>query len=144
MTEQDLAGLLARASYPGMSAVESEVTRAWLGRHGLEYDRVEFQVRLGAGIDPGPGQPEYIRQLGRELWAKRADVVAITGAAVTIVEVKERITPGAVGQLLVYRDLYRREHPGAATIRLLTIGRGAVTDLIETFTAQGVEIEVYP
>lgn len=144
MTEADLAGLLARARYPGMSDVESEVTRAWLGRHGAEYDRVDFQVRLGAGIDPGPGNPEYIRQLGRDLWAKRADIVAITGLDVTIVEVKERITPGAIGQLLVYRDLWRREHPETTAIRLLTIGRGAVTDLVETFQAQGVEIEVYP
>jgi len=140
----NLPRLLDQIQYPGMTFVESEITRAWLQQHGDEFESLEFNVRLGAGVELGEEYGEETRRDATMLSQKRADIVAIARGVVTIVEVKVRIGLPALGQLIGYRELWRRDHPDAGFIRLLAIGRSAVSDVDLVFRAQGVEIETFP
>jgi hypothetical protein len=135
---------LDQLQYPGMTYVESQITRAWIQKHGAEYESIDFNVRLGAGVGLGEDYDDATRRDATLLSQKRADVVAIRAGVVTIIEVKVRIGLPALGQLLGYRELWRREHRDAGFIRLLAIGRSAVSDVDIVFRAQGVEIETFP
>jgi hypothetical protein len=140
----NLTRLLDQIQYPGMTYVESEITRAWLKTHGAEYESIDFNVRLGEGVQLAGEWDDSTRRAATMLSQKRADIVALRAGVVTIVEVKVRIGLPALGQLIGYRELWRREHPDAGFIRLLAIGRGAVEDVDLVFRSQGVEIETFP
>jgi len=144
MPPPNLAILLVQMQYPGMTYVESEITRAWLNRHGPEYDSIEFNYRLGDGADVGQEYPAEIQRMARLLTQKRADIVARKGDQVELVEVKIRIAFPVIGQLLGYRSLWKRQHPELPVARLLAIGRSVVPDLGPIITEQGIDIECFP
>lgn len=136
--------LLVQLQYPGMSYVESEITRAWLRAHGAEYDRIEFNFRLGKGLEVGDEYDAATRRAAELLTQKRADIVTWQSGYVTLIEVKVRIAFPTIGQLLGYRVLFRQQHPDQPVTRLLAIGRSVVHDSAEVLTELGVDIETYP
>jgi len=107
---------------PAFIGVESAIATAWLNEHYLDYDTVNFNVRLGQGPALPPGSPDYIKKFVRASHAKRADMILLAGNVATIVEVKLRIGASALGQLTVYRHLYLEENPDVKTVNLIAIG----------------------
>lgn len=144
MPPPNLGQLLVQIQYPGMSYVESEITRAWLNRRGAEYDEIRFNVRMGAGVDPGQEYAPEIRVMAEKLTQKRADIVGRAGDQVDLVEVKVRIAFPVIGQLIGYRALWQRDHPELPVRRLLAIGRSVVPDAAEIIEGQGIGIETFP
>jgi hypothetical protein len=144
MPPLNLGQLLVQIQYPGMTYVESEITRAWINRHGAEYDEIAFNVRIGVGVDPGEEYTEEIRRMATLITQKRADITARAGDVHTLIEVKIRIAFGVIGQLIGYRELYKRIHPEAAAIKLLAIGRDVVPDAADIIQDQGIAIETFP
>jgi hypothetical protein len=144
MPPPNLGQLLVQLQYPGMTFVESEITRAWLNRRGAEYDAIDFNVRMGDGVLLGEEHSAEIRRMATLLTQKRADIVARQGDQITLVEVKVRIAFPVIGQLIGYRELYRKDHPEAVAIKLLAIGRSVVQDAGEIIEAQGIRIETFP
>ncbi|MCL6552928.1 MAG: hypothetical protein K6W08_07390 [Firmicutes bacterium] len=140
----DLGRLLVQIQYPGMTFVESDIARAWINRHGPEYDEISFNVRLGEGIDPGSDYADEIRRMARLVTQKRADMVARVGDQVDLVEVKVRIAFPVLGQLIGYRGLWEREHPELRVRRLIAIGRAVVPDMEQIIRDTGIEIELFP
>lgn len=140
----NLGLLLSQIQLPGLTFVESDVAKAWLNAHGAEYDRIDFNVRLGEGTDPGEEYGADIRDLSKLLTQKRADIVAQIGGQVDIIEVKVRVAFGALGQLLGYRNLWRTGHPELPVRRLIAIGRSVVPDCQATHDEYGVVIQTFP
>ncbi len=136
--------LLVQIQYPGMTHVESEITRAWLRARGAQYDSVEFNVRLGEGAALQGLWSDETRRMALLLSQKRADAIARQGEVVEIVEVKVRAGLAAVGQLRGYRALYLREHPATIDVRLLVIARSCDPDSAYVYSAEGVRCEEYP
>ena len=100
-----------RLKYPGLLPEEILVLRAWLVLHQTEYDRFDYNMRIGQGIDPGDAySPEVRRQaiLNTQL---RIDAVAWKGTQPTIIEVKRRATASNVGQILTYSSVWQQEFP---------------------------------
>lgn len=144
MPPPNLGQLLVQIQYPGMSFVESEVTRAWLNQRGTQYDEINFNVRLGAGVDPGEEYNEETRRMAELVTQKRADIVARVGDQVDVIEVKVRVSFGAMGQLIGYRDLWQRDHPDLPVRHLVAIGRSVVPDAADIIEGQGIKIETFP
>lgn len=140
----DLALLLAQIQYPGMTWVESRITEAWLRAHGAEFDAIDFNVRLGAGVDPGAGYDDSTRRQAQLVTQKRADIIATVPGFATIVEVKVRVGLPVIGQLIGYRELYRRWAGYDGHISLLAIGRSVVSDVEEIIRGQGIAMELFP
>src|SRR6267154_2459665 len=103
--------LADRIVFPGMLPREIAVFKAWLNIHGKEYDRAEYNVRVGTGFDPGPQYEQFARDMIIKNSQKRIDAVLWRGQQAYIVEVKERATPYIVGQLLSYKLLWMRGFP---------------------------------
>lgn len=144
MNPDERARLLALVQFPQMPVLESYVAREWLKAHVDEFDSIEFNVRLGDGLDLGAGYDEATRKQAQLLTQKRADIVARFGDNVTLVEVKDRLSLSALGQLTGYDTLFRMANPGIRSVRLLAIGRDASVDVPELLRAHGVAVELYP
>lgn len=97
-----------RLRFPGMQLREILIWKNWLYQNSTRFDRYEYNVRLGSGVDPGPSYPDSSRRMWIANSMKRADVIAQKGAHVTIIEVEENPGNQAFGQLLGYQSLWRQ------------------------------------
>ena len=129
--------------YPERTDRESGIIRDWLQQHVGEYDRFSFSVRVGEGQTPNPEDLPGVQRSVAFSSKKRIDVLAWQGAQPTIVEVKERVTPAVLGQLLTYRQLFLEENPDALDPFLVAIGRYSDPDTIRALGAQGITVHLY-
>ncbi len=139
----DLDALLIARYYPERTGRESVVIRDWLRLHGTEYDRIAFSVRIGTGLDADPEHMDGIQRMTRYNSRMRIDVLAWRGEEPEIIEVKERVTAGVLGQLLGYRQLFIEENPGTITPRLTVIGRWGSDDVLKILTSHGITVYLY-
>ncbi len=135
---------LGAAQLPGSTPLESAIARAWLKEHQAEYDRVEFNVRLGEGVVLPPGSPDYMQKFVRASTTKRADMILYNGNVATIVEVKIRIGGSAVGQLLLYKKLLLAAHPEIADVKLIAAGSTIEQDVRDFYTGHDITVEIFP
>lgn len=109
-----------RLKYPGLLPEEILVLRAWLALHQGEYDRFDYNLRIGQGIDPGEAYSPEVRKQAVMNTQLRIDAVGWKGTQPSIIEVKRRTTPSNVGQILTYDSVWRQEFPaGPAPIMRL-------------------------
>jgi hypothetical protein len=132
-----------RTYYPGMRPREGAIFRQWLLRHESEYERFEYNVRVGPGRDPGSEFDEATRKAGIESSQKRIDAIAWAGGRATIIEVKDFALELAIGQVLQYASLwatYQQGVPGPAA-RLLIVCVHGQYGLQQMAAAAGVDVE---
>ena len=136
-----------RRHFPGLVAIESRLWRTWLVEHEQDFDRFEYNVHVGEGVniaprvlEDDPVLQEKIRKQFREATQKKIDVVGFQGPAMTIFEVEEKAGTRALGQLLTYRELLHKLQPPTAPTSLALIARRLRTDMRDPFEAAGVSI----
>jgi hypothetical protein len=96
-----------RLRFPGMQLREILIWKNWFYGNSTRFDRYEYNVRLGDGVDPGPSYPDSSRRMWIANSMKRADVVAVKGGLVTLIEVEENPGLTSFGQLAGYATLWR-------------------------------------
>ena len=131
-----------RLTYPAMLPAEIAVYKAWLRLHQAEYDRFEYNVRVGPGFDPGGGVPDNIRTMSIANTKKRIDALAWSGSAPTIIEVKDRAGLSAIGQLLGYRVHWQLENPHAIPPKMLLVANRLAPGVQEVLQAHNVPYEL--
>jgi hypothetical protein len=139
----DLPTLLKVRYYPEIPRPESEVLGDFLEAHGEDYDRFVFSARVGEGLTPDPTHLPGVQRSTVYSTRKRIDLLLWSGVQPTIVEAKERITASAVGQLLMYRQEFRKEMPDALDPSLVVIGRSSDPITLELVTANGIDWFIY-
>ena len=135
--------LLLRKFYPERTDGESAVIRDFLLNHINDFDRLQFSVRIGEGVAPDPSLPESTQRQASFNSKKRIDILAWRGNAPTIVEVKQRVTPASLGQILTYRHLWMVEHPDAPEPNLVVVGRTSDKDTLQSLAAHGITTYIY-
>jgi hypothetical protein len=140
----DFTELLLRKFYPERTDRESGVIRDFLLEHIHDYDRLQFSVRIGEGMTPNPDHLPAVQRNTVFGTQKRIDMLAWSGSQPTIVEVKERVTPASLGQILTYRQLFREDNPVAEDPIWVVIGRYSDEDTLRSLTAHGVTVFLYP
>ena len=131
-----------RRSFPAMELGEIPVWKAWLQLHEAEYTRVEYNVRVGPGFDPGPGTMDYIRQMAIKNTKKRIDAVAWQGDQPLIVEVKVRAGLSSIGQILGYRTHWKIEHPHSVPPKMLLVAHQLAPGVEEVLREHNVPWEL--
>lgn len=91
-----------------MSLPEILIWKTWLFQNSLRFDRYEYNVRLGDGVDPGEGYSVSERRQWILNSMKRADAIAVKQSRVTIVEVERNPGLSNLGQLQGYLVLWRQ------------------------------------
>jgi hypothetical protein len=127
-----------------MLPLEIAIIKAWLIQHEKEYDRFEYNVRIGSGTDPGPSYDPTMRKMALDITKKRVDAVAWQGSAPTLIEVKNRATLAAVGQILSYNVLWKQDYPTGPDPKLLLIAATFDPDTIPVLNAHNVTWTAIP
>jgi hypothetical protein len=139
----DLAELLLRRWYPERPDRETPIIRDWLAARGASFDRFAFSVRVGVGASADPTHLPGVQRNTVFSSKKRIDILAWQGEQPFIIECKERIGPGCLGQLQTYKHLWMEEYPGEREPRLQAIGRTSDDDTIRVLTANGIDVFLY-
>lgn len=131
-----------RATYPAMQVDEILVWRNWLQLHQAEYDRFDYNVRIGTGVDPGPAFPDNIRKMAIAIRSLRLDAVGWKGDTPTIFEVKRRAGPENVGQLLTYRAVWEAQQLSAAAPTLVLVASDVVAHILPVVQQSGIQLVI--
>lgn len=142
-TRDAFVQMLARKWFPERTDRESGVIWDYLAAHHVEFDRFTFSKRVGRGVEPNPEHLEGVQRNTVFSSRKRIDILAWSGAHPTLIEVKERVTPASLGQILTYRALFIEENPDADEPSLVVIGRYSDPDTLAVLQAHGVNVYLY-
>lgn len=136
--------LMNLAKYKGMVVTEAHLMREWVKLHAADYDRIEFEVRLGPGGDAPADMPEALRAEYKHLTQRRADAIVWKGDNAVIIEVKARLKPQDLGQLLSYRWLFMNDNPHLPPPAMLALGRRGNEEVVNTLRVHGIDVEIIP
>lgn len=128
----------------GGDQIETAVAKAYLTAHATEFERVELNVRLGPGVDPGPTFQPNIRKMAIMNSQLRADMILWRGDIPTIVEVKDRALPSVLGQLITYWTLLRADNPKLLQVYKVVAARSVQPGVKDVMERYGIELELYP
>ena len=129
-----------RSYYPHMLEDEARIWTRFLQTTELEFQKITYDVHLGQGILPVPGEPDFMKDLKLAVTRKRVDAVAETAEDIWIFEVKPRIGMSALGQLVNYFELYQAEYRPTKAIMLAAIGEREAPDIRAAFDLYAVNI----
>lgn len=130
--------------FPHLRPAEAHLWARWLARHGAQYDRFAYDVRVGRGRPGDPTAPPEIQRDWQLLTQQRIDAVAWRGGVPTLFEVSPRAGRAAYGALLIYRDLYRQTFPDAGAPQLALVTNRIHPDIQQTAEANGITVYVIP
>lgn len=133
-----------RLAFPGLLVREILIFKNWLKVHEREYDRFDYNVRVGPGDDPGPNWPDNLRLMAVSNSQKRVDAVAWQGVIPTILEIKDRAGASALGQILAYVPLWNMEHPQSPPASMILITNRIQTGIDISCRYYGVRLDVVP
>ena len=133
-----------RAKYPALNVDEVLVWKAWLLLHQQEFDRFDYNYRIGDGSDPGPAFADNIRAMAIQLTQLRLDAVGWQGTIPTIFEVKRRAGPQNIGQLLTYDAVWRQKQYTNANPRLRLVCSDFNSHLLPVIQVHDIQLDVVP
>lgn len=153
-----------RLKYPGMLPDEIIIFREWLKLHEQAYDRFDYNVRIGQGIDPGPSFSPEVRRDAILITQLRLDAVAWQGtggrelpdttdspaqvyavapnAVATIIEVKRNAGPANVGQLVTYDSVWIRDNAAARPPKLMLVVSAFRQNILPAVQRFGIDLQV--
>lgn len=102
-----------QAKYPHMMPADIRIWSRYLKTNPFPRARIAYDLHVGTPAEPLLGMTEEYERMTEALSRKRIDAVVYEERWTRIVEVKPYAGAGAIGQVLTYRLLYRREFPGS-------------------------------
>lgn len=127
----DISAELHRKKYPHMMKQEVRTWKKFLKKHGNNFTKYRYDVHVGKGIGRLPGFSENQQRMAQTLTQKRIDVVAARGAELFIIEIKDRASMAAIGQLLTYRELYNKKYGYDRVSGLIVVAESTDPDISE-------------
>ena len=131
-----------RYKYPHMIGDDLRVWEKFIELHPGRFDSVDYDWRVGVGMTLYPEWEENIKRMAKMITQKRIDVVGWNDEQPTIIEVKERGSIVALGQLLGYLVLFVKEFPNISAPKLLLICDMISLDDRTALDDYEIEIEV--
>jgi len=155
-----------RAKYPAMLPAEILVWREFLRLYEINYDVLpdswlayralqpgaqpqrgdvfDYNVRIGAGRDPGAGFPDATRQMAIQLTQFRLDAVGFQAGIPVIFEVKRNAGPAQVGQLVSYDALWRKQAITAIDPKMVLVAADFNEQALATVQEHGIQLVTVP
>lgn len=124
--------------FPHMGPLDVSVWAEFLSRAGTGGSIARYDVLVGEGRRRGPDAEDDDEVAYRNLLRKRVDVVLSRPGLDLVLEVKPIGGMSALGQALVYRDLYWQTDNAAERISAAVVCGVADLDCLLTYQVQGV------
>ena len=127
---------IVRRRYSHLSGIDSGVWSALLEERGRRFERVWYDVWCGdgEGVDTPSGGAG--RRLSDGIYCKRIDVVTLCQGLYIIWEVKPWGNCIALGQVLMYGELFRRRYQDCRPIQLAIVCASQDPDCVRIMDAQ--------
>lgn len=116
----------------------------WLTANIDQYDDIDWQKRVGPGLQLGGDYLPGVQAMAYQATRKRADLVAYRNNATTIIELKDHVDLAAVRQALEYAALWKFAPADPPVAAVLVVGNTGDADIVNTAAAQGVTVELMP
>lgn len=100
-------------------------------------NHVFYDLRLGEGRTPSETMSPLEAELYKTLTQYRIDVVVIAPNAVFLIEVKDQVQPGLIGQLMLYHQQILKSPLAEIETKLLCICATSHPDVEQTCSAHG-------
>lgn len=127
--------------YPHMKpGIETRVWDSFRKKWGDRYSAFKYDVHVGQGKYITQGVRLSVTKGFQRLTQKRIDVVGFTGTGVDLIEVKDRGSWTALGQLVGYRQMWEKENTGVHVEGLVLVCASCDEDVQECLEAQGVKV----
>jgi hypothetical protein len=144
MDPQRRAYLIEAAAEAQPYPPEAALAKAWLQAHLDQYDDLDWQVRVGLGVQIGGDYDESIQKMAYHATRKRIDLVAIGAYGATIIELKDHVDLAAVRQARDYADLWQISPIDPPLSAVVVVGRTGDAAIADTAAALGVTVELLP
>lgn len=89
-----------------------------LNHIGERFTAVWYDVKVGQATTVACDVPAWEQRIREGCWGKRIDAIVQEGVTMWVVEVKPYGNHAALGQVLLYRDLFVRRHPEYQDVRM--------------------------
>jgi hypothetical protein len=144
MDPQRRAYLIEAAAEAQPYPPEAALAKAWLQAHLDQYDDLDWQVRVGLGVQIGGDYDESIQKMAYHATRKRIDLVALGAYGATIIELKDHVDLAAVRQARDYADLWQVSPIDPPLAAVVVVGRTGDAAIADTAAALGVTVELLP
>jgi hypothetical protein len=98
------------AKYAHLSPADSFIWTRFMLSNPLQFTATAYDVRVGNGSLTNPDFSDPFQKGFVDLTQKRIDAVGFTAKATYVIEVKPRASVTALGQAIIYRDMYVRTY----------------------------------
>lgn len=145
MSDADTRRLYERLYGPfvHMGPEDTAIWLRYLMMGGVRNAPFSYDVRVGIGTSMPPDSSRTSLAVAQALTTKRIDVIWNEDGKVVICELKKYAGSTAIGQLILYRDLYVQTFPTNQPPKMLLITDRLQPDMISTLVANNIEyIEV--
>ena len=102
--------------YPHMFVHDIAIWERFLDEHGKDFTGFSYDIKVGTGTTLPKKTPEEYRRMADILSRYRIDAVGFKANQIEIIEVKPEASTVAIGQVITYVDLYRRDYNPTVTI----------------------------
>lgn len=131
-----------RHKYPHMVGNDTTVWDRFISKFPGRFDSVDYDWRVGDGMDLNTSWDENIKRMATMITQKRIDVVGWNDNLPTLIEVRQRIGLGILGQILGYKTLFERDFPNIIKPRLLVVCEEISKDDLAVMGTYDIPVEV--
>jgi len=135
---------MPRAKFPHLLSQDIIVWERFLVTHGRDYDRLEYDIRVGIGRDPGAEFPENTRTMAIDLSMRRIDAVGIRTDRLDIIEITTIAGIHAIGQLFAYPCLYRETFKPDLPLHPILVASELGPDILPVLLAHDLDYRLFP
>jgi hypothetical protein len=130
-----------RGRYQQLNADDESLWDLFITRNPTEYDFCWYDVPLG-DIPPDltTTQPAWLERHIRQTYSKRADVLALKGTRLDVIELKPLAGYVALGQVIVYTQLVEKALPAGYQISGRIITDHADPDIIPIAAQHNIQV----
>ena len=133
-----------RYKYPHMKPADVKIWESFIKNNPDAYDTVIYDLCVGSPPSFDSKFDAVSTANAVDLYKKKIDVVGFKGNTVDIIELKPNAGAGALGQVLGYVILYKRDISDAPTPRPVLITDSITLDMEELALKLGVRLIVAP
>ncbi|KKN05288.1 hypothetical protein LCGC14_1088790 [marine sediment metagenome] len=129
-----------RRRYEQMMVEDMGPWTEFLRSDSMPLLQVWYNVHVGQAVEVPDGSPEYMKAHAAAVSRKRIDAVGRTANEIWIIEVKPYATMYAIGQVIVYEVLFRREFEMNMPSRKVIVAASSDPDILEAAAKYEVKL----
>jgi hypothetical protein len=131
---------IAMRRYPHLLDLDALVWTAFLSSDHRPFLRVWYDVHVGAAIAVPEESSGSLKAIAEGVGCLRIDVVADAGAELWIIELKPLGNHAALGQVILYTDLFRSKYGSEIPLRPTIICDEVDPNIVATCKTLNVQI----